>query len=177
MASSSARSRAGSSSVLPGALPLLLVGLLLLAAATTAAAAAAPPAPPTPPPGTAPVSSAAQFLKALEDPAVNSISVMKPFAMPHGPGVKPAVVQRQVLITSPIRAMIDWCDKQCQAAGSKAGSPLIIMGKVREAAVVLQSCRTAPFLPPCLAAGAVAVAVLNNLTMNPLVAASWPGWG
>lgn len=91
-------------------------------------------------------------MKALEDPAVNSISVMKPFAMPHGrPGVKPAVVQRQVLITSPIRAMIDWCDRQCQAAGSKAGSPLIIMGKVREAAVVavvvVQDCR--PLLLGC----------------------------
>jgi hypothetical protein len=82
------------------------------------------------------VSSAAQFLKALEDPSVSSISVMKPFAMPHGPSVKPAVVHRQVLITSPIRAMIDWCDKQCQAAGSKAGSPLLVMGKVRQPAVV-----------------------------------------
>jgi hypothetical protein len=108
----------------------MLPGLLvLLLACGCVGRTASVPAPAAPTPATAAVTSAAQLFSAIADPSVSTISVMKPFSVPHGSS-KPAVVQRQLLITSPIRAMIDWCDKQCRA-GNMSTTPFIVVGKVR----------------------------------------------
>lgn len=93
-------------------------------------------APPATAPGTQSVTSASQLLSAISDPTISTILVTKPFAMPHK-GFAPAVVQRQLLITSPIRAMIDWCDKQC-STGNMSRTPMIIAGKVRQLVHALQ---------------------------------------
>lgn len=114
---------------IPHMLLVLLLGVVWAQAATSAPAAPPALAPGTP--GTAPVSNPQEFLSALSDPAVSTIHVMKPFAMPHGRIAKPAVVNRQLLVTSPVRALIDWCDRQCRA-GSMSKTPLIILGKVRK---------------------------------------------
>lgn len=117
---------------------LLLVALSCSLPGATAAATPPNPAALAPgTPGTAVVGSAQELLDALADPNVSTISVVKPFAMPHGdPTVAPALVQRNLLISSPHRAMIDWCDKQCRA-GKMRKTPFIILGKVGEIAVVL----------------------------------------
>jgi hypothetical protein len=115
----------------PIAMLLVLVVLSCSLPGATAAATPSSPAALSPgTPGTAVVSSAQEFLAAMSDASVTTISVTKPFAMPHGdPTVEPALVQRNLLISSPHRAMIDWCDKQCRA-GKMSKTPFIILGKV-----------------------------------------------
>lgn len=90
------------------------------------------------PQSTAAVGTAAQFLAALEDPNVATIAVVKPISMPHG-RFKPAVVERQLLVTSPHREMIDWCNEQCRN-GSMPRTPFIILGKVSSWAVGILLC-------------------------------------
>lgn len=124
----------------PWRLIALLVVLVVLSCSLPGATAAATPSNPAAlapgTPGTAVVGSAQEFLAAMSDPLVTTISVTKPFAMPHGdPTVEPVVVQRNLLISSPHRAMIDWCDKQCRA-GKMSKTPFIILGKVGGLALV-----------------------------------------
>eukprot|EP00775_Hariotina_reticulata_P006920 gene6920-7138_t len=64
-----------------------------------------------------------EFLTALEDPGVASIAVMKPMQIPSNWG--PARISRQLLITSPFRAMVVWCDELCNAG--KQQHPLIVL--------------------------------------------------
>jgi hypothetical protein len=64
-----------------------------------------------------------EFLAALEDPSVASIAVVKPMQIPSNWG--PARISRQLLVTSPFRAIIDWCDKLC--AAGKLQHPFIIL--------------------------------------------------
>jgi hypothetical protein len=66
-----------------------------------------------------------ELLLALEDPSVAAISVTAPMTLPYNWG--PAVVKRQLLVNSPIRAMIDFCDEQCEAG--QASNPHIIVGQ------------------------------------------------
>lgn len=101
---------------------MAILNLLLLAASSGLAATAS----------STPVSSYAELVAALNNPSVGSISVTKPIAMPHN-STRPAVVNRQLLITSPMRAIIDWCNPACRQAKGPA-SPHIILGQVSRAA-------------------------------------------
>lgn len=102
----------------------LLLLLLAVCWGLEAAAAGADGAPQS----TAVVGTAAQLLAALEDANIATIAVVKPISMPHG-RFKPAVVDRQLLVTSPHREMIDWCNEQCRN-GNMTRTPFIILGKV-----------------------------------------------
>lgn len=77
-------------------------------------------------PGTPParVSNPAELLAALRDARVSSISIVKPMMIPSS-GWGPARVSRQLFISSPFRAMIDWCDDACEAGNMTA--PLIVL--------------------------------------------------
>lgn len=146
---------------------MLLLVLVALSCSLPGATAAATPSNPAAlapgTPGTAVVGSAQELLAALSDPSVITISVTKPFAMPHGdPTVVPALVQRNLLISSPHRAMIDWCDKQCRA-GKMRKTPFIILGKVGViAAVLLCVSTTWCELVPAAAAGFVALLGMSS---------------
>ena len=71
------------------------------------------------------VTTPAELLLALEDPSVSAISIMRPMTLSSTWG--PAVVKRQLLVNSPFRSQIDFCDQQCEAG--QASNPHIIVGQ------------------------------------------------
>jgi hypothetical protein len=70
------------------------------------------------------VISAEEFKAALMNPTVWNIVIMRSMALPHDFG--PVPVSRQLLITSPIRSVIDWCDDICNA-GRTPMEPYIVL--------------------------------------------------
>lgn len=72
-----------------------------------------------------PVTNHKELLVALNDPSVQQIAVTKPFTLDSSLG--PATVTRQLLITSPFRAILDWCDDDCNA-GTAPTKPFLIAG-------------------------------------------------
>lgn len=71
------------------------------------------------------VTSHKDFLRALEDSSVQQVAIMKPFILDSSLGT--AVVNRQLLITSPFRAMLNWCDDACNA-GTAPQKPFVVAG-------------------------------------------------
>lgn len=72
-----------------------------------------------------PATSHQELLAALNDPSVAQIAVMKPFTLDSSLGS--ATVTRQLLITSPFRAILDWCDDACSNQPT-AVKPFLIAG-------------------------------------------------
>jgi hypothetical protein len=97
--------------------PLLLLAAVLLAA---------PPAAAQPRPQTAPaqVSTPDELLAALSNGTASQIHLMRPMVLPDGWG--PARVARPLLVMSPYRVILDWCDAKCRVSGSwrRGAAPL-----------------------------------------------------
>jgi hypothetical protein len=72
------------------------------------------------------VSSVEEFKAALLSPAVGNIVIMRSMALPHDFG--PVAISRQLLITSPIRSVIDWCDDVCNAARTPIKPYIVLQG-------------------------------------------------
>ncbi|WIA41787.1 hypothetical protein OEZ86_009120 [Tetradesmus obliquus] len=72
------------------------------------------------------VTSVEQFKAALLNPAVGNIVIMRSMALPHDFGTVP--ISRQLLITSPIRSVIDWCDDVCNAAKTPIKPYIVLLG-------------------------------------------------
>eukprot|EP00878_Enallax_costatus_P007009 GHUV01007345.1.p1 GENE.GHUV01007345.1~~GHUV01007345.1.p1 ORF type:complete len:1094 (+),score=299.39 GHUV01007345.1:294-3575(+) len=72
-----------------------------------------------------PVTNHQEFLAALNSPSVQQIAITKPFTLNSSLG--PATVTRQLLITSPFRAILDWCDEACNT-GAAPANPFLVAG-------------------------------------------------
>jgi hypothetical protein len=70
------------------------------------------------------VSSVEEFKAALLSPSVGNIIILRSMQLPHDFG--PVPISRQLLITSPFRSVIDWCDDVCNAA-KKPIRPYIVL--------------------------------------------------
>ena len=92
--------------------PVLLLLAVLSPLALTCAAAQAPPgAAAADPVAPVEVSSPAELLAAINDGSGGVIHLMKPMVLPTGWG--PARPARPLLILSPYRVILDWCDADC----------------------------------------------------------------
>jgi hypothetical protein len=92
----------------------LLAAVVVLAASWPCLGAAQP----------TPVETPQQFRQALEDPDVSSINIMK--ALTLGRDWGPVRVNRPLLVQSPHRAILDFCDDACNAGSMP--HPHIIIG-------------------------------------------------
>ncbi|KAI8471116.1 MAG: hypothetical protein J3K34DRAFT_238636 [Monoraphidium minutum] len=104
--------------------PLAVLALLLQWAAPALLLlppprAAAQPAPP------AAVSTPAELLAAVNNGTAGTIHIMRPMALPLGWG--PARPARPLLIMSPFRVVLDWCDDACQAAPPASLGPRFVL--------------------------------------------------
>jgi hypothetical protein len=105
---------------------LVLLAILALAAAPLAPRAAAAAARPA----LVQVSDPAQLLAAISQGDADLIHVMRPMVLPHGWG--PARAARPLLVTSPHRALIDWCDPACMVSRIKGCALLKAVMSVRQ---------------------------------------------
>ncbi|KIY94940.1 hypothetical protein MNEG_13023 [Monoraphidium neglectum] len=97
---------------------LLLPLLLLLCTAAALRVAAADAAPDE-------VSTPEELLAAINERTNGVIHIMKPMVLPTGWG--PARPARPLLILSPFRVILDWCDAQCRSGAVNASAPKFIL--------------------------------------------------
>lgn len=164
--------RAPQRQVLPAAAPLALLALVLAASAPCRAAGqtADPNAP------AHLVSTPEEFEAALNNGTYGIVQIMKPLVL--GRGFK-ATIRRPLLITSPARTQIVWCDAACMAGPPPASAaeayPLIEVATGGSAAFVRLFFRA--FVPPAGTwgggDGAAAVAAMSKL-VGPAMAAESP---